>query len=100
VAGVRRSHEAVRAAKRRQPVGRPQKAGSDALGDPSQSFAWTVNKIRSLGYELKPGMIVITGALGRVTDAAPGAYVAHYGQLGELKFKIEGNDDALQTPRQ
>jgi len=74
--------------------------GSDALGDPSQSYAWTVNKIRSLGYELKPGMIVITGALGRVTDAGPGAYVAHYGQLGELKFKIEGNDDALQTPRQ
>lgn len=74
--------------------------GSDALGDPLQSYAWTVNKIRSLGYELKPGMIVITGALGRVTDAEPGAYVAHYGPLGELKIRIEGNDDALQAPRQ
>ena len=74
--------------------------GSDALGDPLQSYAWTVNKIRSLGYELKPGMVVITGALGRVTDAEPGTYLAHYGPLGELKFRIKGSDDALQAPRQ
>ncbi len=74
--------------------------GSDALGDPLQSYAWTVNKVRSLGYKLKPGMIVITGALGRVTDAEPGTYVAHYGPLGELKFRIKGSDDALQATRQ
>jgi 2-keto-4-pentenoate hydratase len=73
---------------------------SDALGDPLRSYEWTVNKIRSLGYKLKPGMIVITGALGRVTDAEPGTYVAHYGPLGELKFRIKEHDDALQTPGQ
>jgi 2-keto-4-pentenoate hydratase len=74
--------------------------GSDALGDPLRSYEWAVNKIRSLGYKLKPGMIVITGALGRVTDAEPGTYVARYGSLGELKFRIKEQDDALQAPRQ
>ena len=53
-----------------------------------------------LDTNLKPGMIMITGALGRVTDAEPGTYVAHYGPLGELKFGIEGNGDAVQTARQ
>ena len=65
------------------------------------SYAWTVQQDpRRSDTNLKPGMIVITGALGRVTDAEPGAYVAHYGPLGELKFRIEGNDDALQAARQ
>jgi 2-keto-4-pentenoate hydratase len=74
--------------------------GLDALGDPLASYAWMVNKIRALRYELKPGMILITGALGRVTDAEPGIYVAHYGPLGELNFRIEGDGDAVQAPRQ
>ncbi len=74
--------------------------GLDALGDPLDSYAWMVNKIRAIGYELKPGMIMMTGALGRVVDAEPGTYVAHYGPLGELEFRIEGNSDALQAPRQ
>ncbi len=72
----------------------------DALGDPLASYAWMIKTIHTLGYELKPGMVLITGALGRVTDAEPGAYVVHYGQLGELKFRIKEHDHALQAPRQ
>jgi 2-keto-4-pentenoate hydratase len=73
--------------------------GADALGDPRHSYKWMLSKVRALGYELKPGMIMITGALGRVTDAEPGVYVAHYGPLGELKFRIEGRANAVQATR-
>ena len=74
--------------------------GADALGDPRHSYEWMVGQVRALGYELRPGMLMITGALGRVTDAEPGTYVAHFGPLGELKFRIEGKDHAVQATRQ
>jgi 2-keto-4-pentenoate hydratase len=74
--------------------------GVDALGDPRVAYAWMVKQIRALGYDLRPGMLLITGALGRVMDAQPGAYVAQFGALGELTFVIEGNSDALQAARQ
>jgi len=61
---------------------------SDAFGDPYNVYGWMVTRIRSLGYFLEPGMILITGSLGRVVDAQPGDYVAHYGPLGEIRFRI------------
>jgi 2-keto-4-pentenoate hydratase len=67
---------------------------SDAMDDPGKSYDWTIGKARSLGYSVHRGMVVITGALGRVVDAEPGVYVAHYGALGDLKFTIEAG-----TPR-
>ena len=65
---------------------------SDASGDPYDVYGWMVTRIHLLGYELKPGMILITGSLGRVVDGEPGDYVAHYGELGELRFKIVGKE--------
>ena len=65
---------------------------SDAMDDPGKSYDWTIGKARSLGLPVQRGMIVITGALGRVVDATPGVYVAHYGGLGEIKFTIEAGD--------
>jgi 2-keto-4-pentenoate hydratase len=70
---------------------------SDADGDPYNVYGWMVTRIRQLGYWLEPGMILITGSLGRVVDAEPGTYVAHYGKLGELQFKITG---AVHAPRE
>ena len=63
-------------------------AAADALGDPLEAYAWMVEKVHALGYRLDPGMVLITGSLGHVVDAEPGRYVAHYGPLGELEFKI------------
>ena len=40
------------------------------------------------------------GCIGARDRCRAGHYVAHYGQLGELKFRIGGKDDALQAPRQ
>ena len=64
---------------------------SDAFGDPYNVYGWMVTRIRSLGYFLEPGMILITGSLGRVVDAQPGEYVARYGPLGEIRFRIGAN---------
>jgi 2-keto-4-pentenoate hydratase len=72
---------------------------SDADGDPYNVYGWMVTRIRQLGYWLEPGMILITGSLGRVVDAEPGNYVAHYGKLGELKFKISGDVHAPPEPK-
>jgi len=73
---------------------------SDAMGDPTDVYEWLVPRIHSHEYPLRPGMVLITGSLGRVIDGEPGAYVAHYGELGDIKFTIEGGGDAVQTPRQ
>ncbi len=73
---------------------------SDAMGDPTDVYEWLIPRIHSHGYSLQPGMVVITGSLGRVVDAEPGKYVAHYGALGDIQFTIEGGGHALQAPRQ
>ncbi len=73
---------------------------TDADGDPYNVYGWMVTRIRQLGYWLEPGMILITGSLGRVVDAEPGDYVAHYGPLGALRFTISGGGDATHTHAQ
>lgn len=60
----------------------------DALGDPLESYRWMVAKLDELGYVLEPGMIMLTGALGRIVDGEPGKYVAHYEGLGDVTFTI------------
>ena len=62
---------------------------SDAMDDPGKSYDWTIGKARELGLPVHRGMIVITGALGRAVDATPGLYVAHYGALGDIRFRID-----------
>lgn len=61
---------------------------ADALGDPLVAYRWMLARIHALGYRLEPGMLLMTGSLGRVVDAEPGNYTARYGALGELKFTI------------
>jgi len=61
---------------------------ADAMGDPLESYRWMVAKIRSTGYRLEPGMILLTGALGRVVDAVPGRWTARYEGLGEVTFTV------------
>jgi 2-oxo-hept-3-ene-1,7-dioate hydratase len=61
---------------------------SDAMGDPLASYRWMVERIRGAGYRLEPGMVLLTGALGRVVDASPGRWVARYDGLGEVAFTI------------
>jgi len=71
---------------------------SDAMDDPGRSYDWTLDAARSHGYPVRRGMVVLTGALGRVVDGVPGTYVAHYGALGDVRFKIEAADAAAPAP--
>jgi len=62
--------------------------GRDAMGDPVEAYRWMARKAAALGYPLEPGMVMLTGALGRIVDAESGTYVASFGPLGELTFTI------------
>jgi 2-keto-4-pentenoate hydratase len=72
-----------------QAVG-PAAPGRAALGDQWRALAWTINQVLKLGHPVKKGMVVLTGSLGPMFPAQPGAHQAVYtGGLGELSFKVE-----------
>jgi 2-keto-4-pentenoate hydratase len=63
-------------------------SGADALGDPRLSAEWMMKKAHEIGYAPAAGWVLLTGALGRVVDAVPGAYEADYGELGKIAFRV------------
>ena len=62
--------------------------GRDLMGDQWQALLWLVNKVIELGYVVEPGQLLMTGALGGAHPALPGEYLAEFGVLGELRFKV------------
>lgn len=68
----------------------PAVPGKAALGDQWKALAWTVNNVLAHGGQVKKGMVIITGSLGRMYPAKPGSYKAVYtGGLGELAFQVK-----------
>ncbi len=63
--------------------------GADALGDQWAAALWLVNTVVKQGYEIRPGQILITGALGQVVPATAGHYEAFWGPLGKIAFDIQ-----------
>ena len=61
---------------------------SDALGGPQAALAWMLNEARARGLALRDGMLLITGACGGIHPAAPGSYLADYGDLGRIAFTV------------
>ena len=61
---------------------------SDALGGPHAALAWMLEEARRRGLRVADGMLLITGACGGIHPAAPGAYVADYGDLGRIEFEV------------
>ena len=61
---------------------------SDALGGPQAALAWMLNEARARGLALREGMLLITGACGGIHAAAPGSYLADYGDLGRIAFTV------------
>jgi len=47
-----------------------------------------VNAALTAGYELRPGQVLLSGAVGAMVPAEPGDYVADYGALGTLRFTV------------
>ena len=61
---------------------------SDALGGPQAALAWMLDEARSRGLSVADDMLLITGACGGIHPAAPGHYVADYGDLGRVEFTV------------
>lgn len=47
-----------------------------------------VNAAVAAGYALRPGQVLLSGAVGAMVPAEPGDYVADYGALGTLRFTL------------
>lgn len=62
---------------------------TDALGDQWKAAMWLANTMIEQGWALEEGQVLITGALGKMLPAKPGGYVAEYGDLGRISFKVK-----------
>jgi 2-keto-4-pentenoate hydratase len=60
----------------------------DALGGPSLSAGLICSEARAWGYDLTPGLILMTGACGQVVPAEKGTYEAGFGALGSVHLDI------------
>jgi len=65
-----------------------QGKGTDALGEQWKAALWLINTMVKQGWKIEPGHIIITGVLGRMVPGKPGNYIAEYGSLGTINFKI------------
>ncbi len=66
--------------------------GSDVLGDPWQSLLWLVNGLVAADITLRPGDVVLTGAMAApyrpsLTESV-GTYVGDFGPLGKVSCSI------------
>jgi 2-keto-4-pentenoate hydratase len=62
--------------------------GRDSLGDAWGSLVTIVQLARAQGYELRRGDIILTGKIGDKVDVQPGAYIAHFGSLGDVHLTV------------
>jgi 2-keto-4-pentenoate hydratase len=60
----------------------------DALGDQWEAARWLVDTMIAQGYRIERGRILMTGALGRMIPAQPGACTASYGDWGTLQINV------------
>ncbi len=62
--------------------------GSDAMGSQWKAALWLVNTMVEKGWVIKPGNVLMTGALGNMIPGKPGQYKADFGNLGTIEFEI------------
>lgn len=62
--------------------------GSDAMGSQWKAALWLVNTMVEKGWTIKPGDVLMTGALGNMIPGKPGQYRADFGKLGTIEFEI------------
>lgn len=55
-----------------------------------ETLLWLVNKIVSQGYKIRPGMVIITGAVGGMKKIGAGSsYKVDYGRHGIITFTVK-----------
>ena len=65
-------------------------SGGNARHGQWWNFLRQVNWAVEQGYDLKPGHLVITGALGKIGRDGVGRYEADFGPLGTIRFALDG----------
>lgn len=65
-----------------------QGQGKDALGDQWEALRWLVNQILAHGWVIEKDYLLITGALGGMTEARPGQYKVQYNNGSVLTFQV------------
>ena len=71
--------------------------GADCLGSPLTAAVWLASALAQRGDPLRAGDLVLTGALGPMTPAAPGdAFEAHISNLGSVRVRFA--DEATEAP--
>src|SRR4051794_6989772 len=69
--------------------------GEACLGDPLVALQWLARQARGLGDPLRAGQIVLSGALGPMRPAAPGAVVsARITGLGDISVRFSEEQSA------
>ncbi|MGP6139122.1 MULTISPECIES: 2-keto-4-pentenoate hydratase [unclassified Jeotgalibaca] len=64
--------------------------GTATLGDPAICVAWLANKLSQYDITLKPGEVILSGALSAMVVAEPGDYFqAKFSDLGEVSVHFE-----------
>jgi len=63
-------------------------SAEEAMGDQWQALLWLTNKIIDIGWEIQPGQVVITGALGGMKAAKSCEYKAEFGVLGDMRLQF------------
>jgi 2-oxopent-4-enoate hydratase len=65
-------------------------AGAAVLGNPIRCIAWLANKLGEFGVPLRPGDLVLAGALHAALSVAPGDSVhAEFAELGGVTTRFE-----------
>ncbi len=64
--------------------------GGEVMQGQAAALAWLINRVLESGYPVEPGHLFMTGSIGGIVPAAPGTYVARFGNLQELVLTITG----------
>lgn len=65
-----------------------QVAATNVMGNQWAALLFLIEKLKSRGFQVKKGDIVITGAMNTMFPAEHGTYEIDYGKLGMIKFNV------------